>query len=152
MDKQQRLNLFLKETCVFIEKYYSSSITDISFEPEEEWVKVVITGENDSVCKIYSDGEEIIIMFGESHWHIDNYSEPCDYSKIYENTIDSILELLKGELVTYSCWIGGETIGGSSFLKSEVSDITKELSGFFKNTDIVHIKSWNEELIKTAVK
>jgi len=152
MKKQQRLNLFLEETCVFIEKYYSSSIADISFEPEEEWVKVVITGEKDSICEISSDGEEITVMFGESHWHLDNYLEPCDYSKIYENTIDSILELLKGELVTYSCWVGGETIGGASFLKSEVTDITKELSVFFKNTEVVHIKAWNEDLIKIAVK
>ena len=152
MKKQQRLNNFLIDTCSYIEKYYSSSISEISYISIEDWIKVIIVGENDSNCEIWSDGEEITIIFGESHWHIDSYSEPCNFSNIYENTIDSLLQVLNGNLGTYSCWVGGKTIGGASFTKSVGFNVKEIASSFFKDTEVAHIKYWNEELKKISLK
>ena len=150
MDKQQRLNDFLIDICNFIEKYYSSSINDISYKSEENWIKVIIVGENDSSFEVWSEGEEITIIFAESHWHIDNYSEPCNFSEIYENTLDSIFEILNGTLATYSCWVGDKSLGGGSFLKNEKFDANEVTTSYFKDAEVVHLKYWNKELEKIS--
>lgn len=114
MTKQERLNTFVIELAEFLEKYYSSNIDSISGESNGDWLIQKILGPNDSVIELWTENNEITIIFGEAHWHIYDYNVPCDYESIYENTINGVLSILRGELCTASYWLCGTVKGGGT--------------------------------------
>ena len=148
MTKQQRINKFITDFVEFIEQYYSSQITSISLEEKEGCVVGTIQGKQESTIEILTEDSEVIVCFGESHWHIDDYNDPIDYENIYENTIESVIEILQGKLGTYSCWRNGRTIGGASFVVSTDSEIVNEIKAtdIFKTSTEIRIKKWGVEL------
>jgi hypothetical protein len=89
MNKQEQINRFLDSLGDFVERYYSRAITEVSRHPEDDWIKVVIHGPQDTTIELWSEGAEVTVVFGESHWHINSYDEPCNMEDIFENTIDS---------------------------------------------------------------
>ena len=139
--KQQRINTFLLDLADFIEKYYSEGVNEVQCEKVEDWVKVIVSGDNDSVFELWSSGTEITVIFSESHWHIDDYNDPCDMNEIYSQTLHSVLDILDGEVVTYSCWQGERCKGGGAFNSVEDNAIEKAQKGFGK-VDLIKIKRW----------
>lgn len=144
MSKQERLNVFLGDLSEFVEKYYSSNIDSVEKVALDDWVKVIVTGPEESSFELWTEGEEITLIFSESHWHINDYNEPCDFENIYENTIESVLEILCGKLGTYSCWCNGKEKGGGSFLAASKADVAKERKEFFKGCNEIRYKIWGE--------
>lgn len=129
----------------FIERYYSDGVNDIQKEDLEDWVKVKIYGDEDSVLELWSEGAEVLIDFGETHWHIDEYSEPCDMNAIYRSTIHSVLDILDGKIATCSYWVGNTCKGGSSFNTTEDQTIERAKE-IFNDFDLVKIKRWGKML------
>jgi len=130
----------------FLERYYSSAIDQMTKEEKEDWIILRIEGPHDSVIEMWTEGAEVTIIFSESHWHIDDYNDPCDYSTIYENTIDGVMEVLQEKTGTYSCWSGGEAIGDASFGDCTSEQIIESAQGNFKAFDEIRIKRWANEL------
>jgi hypothetical protein len=145
MDKQSRLNDFITDLAQFFEMYYSSQIEEISKEKKGDWIIQKIVGPNNSIIEIWTDGPEITISFGESHWHIDDYNDPCDYENIYENTIDSILSILRGDLCTASYWLDGREKGGETITVEDLEKELREEKIPFGKFNEIRIKKWAEE-------
>ncbi len=150
MTKQHRINTFLRDLAIFVEKYYSATIDEIEVQSIDDWIKVIISGSENSSLEIWTSGAEVTILFGESHWHIDEYSDPCDLNMIYSNTIHSLLEILDGELETYSCWAGTTCKGGGSF-DSTTEVAIESAKGFFKDFDTIKIKQWGYPIKQESV-
>lgn len=150
MNKQNRLNKFINDLGDFFESYYSSQIEDINISKDDGYVILNIIGPEDSFIEITTEDEEILISFGESHWHIDDYNDPCDYEMIYENTMDSVLEILQRKLITFSCWSNGKARGGASFEGYNLDEIKKYSEKYFSSYDELHLKVWGKqkEIIK----
>lgn len=155
--KQERINRFLRDLGGFVEKYYSANVTEVSVEPGEiskddiagqgEWLKLLIRGDADSLIELWSDSEEVTVCFGPNHWHIDDYSEPCDMTAIYSNAIDSVFEILNDRVATYSCWKEGKCKGGAtSSVSSEETVSAQEVRDFFGDVDMIKIKRWGRPL------
>ncbi|MBD2042960.1 hypothetical protein [Microcoleus sp. FACHB-672] len=151
MDKQTRLNQFVRDLCAFIERYYSVGVQSVKVVEMEGWVKGIIEEPTGDALEIQSDREEITIVYGESHWHID-YNE--QYQDIYQAAIQSVFEVLDGKFLTFSAWAGERALGGGS-LSSETEDAVAEALNRFKRyegfTELV-IKVWGCERIYERAK
>ena len=147
MNKQEQINQFISTFGDFIERYYSSAVTDITKHPEDDWIKVVIQGPQGTTIELWSEGAEVTVDFGESHWHIDSYDDPCNMENIFENTIDSVLDILRFKTSSYSCWQDGRCVGGASCSDDfEEKDIISAAREFFKEFNEIRIQTWANEL------
>ncbi len=146
MDKQEKLNQFIKDLGDFLEKYYSSAISDISKEDKDEFIILRIYGVEESKIELWTEGSEVTVIFGESHWHLDDYNDPCNYENIYEDTIESVLEILQQKTVTCSKWEGERCLGGGTFFGNSIEEILISERTLFENADEIRIKIWNQKL------
>lgn len=151
MDKQTRLNQFVRDLCAFIERYYSVGVQSVKIVEMEGWVKGIIEEPTGDALEIESQNQEITLCYGESHWHID-YSE--QYPEIYQAAIQSVFEVLDGKLLTYSAWAGERALGGGS-LSSQTQEAITEAVNRFKSyegfTQII-IKVWGCKRIYDTAK
>jgi hypothetical protein len=145
MTKQDRLNQFLLDFADFLEKYYSSALTDISRETVDGAVRLKVFGPAESLMELWADGAEILIEFGEDHWHVDDYGEPCCYENIYENVIDGVLDVLNGRQSTYSCWSAGRVRGGGTCRGCTLDSAVEAAGEFFHGADEIRLKVWARE-------
>lgn len=152
MNKQERINKFVVELGDFLDSYYSSQVQRISVEREGEWLTLSIEGENDSIIELCTAGEEITFWFSETHWHIDNYDEPCGYELIYGDTIEDVMNILQGNEGTYSCWLNGKAKGGATFYDSTMEEIVITAKDSFKKFDEIRIKTWGKKLEVIKIK
>lgn len=141
------LDMFVNDFVKFLQKYYAESFVEITAEQGEFGLVAKIIG-LESVLEIINDGDEITISFGESHWHISDYNTPVDFTNICKNTIDTVFSVLKGELITYSCWDENSCLGGGSFYKATEESIRSDAiksagDGYFKKARTLKIKYWN---------
>lgn len=146
LTKQERINSFLRDLAEFFERYYSKGVNDISVIEESDVTNVTITGEYDSSIQLGSWDAEVTIIFGESHWHINNYSEPCDMELIYWNTIHIVMSILDGECGTYSCWLDEHHLGGASFFSATQEEIINAAKKYFTKSTSLKIKLWGKTL------
>ena len=146
MNKQERINGFLSDFADFLERYYSSAITEVVKEPQENWIKIRIAGPQGASMELWSDGGEVTVIFGESHWHIDSYDTPCNFENIFENTVDSVIDILRFKTSTYSCWHSGKTKGGASCAQIEIEDVIAAARKVFKEFDEIRVQTWATEL------
>jgi len=147
MNKQDQINEFLDSLGNFVERYYSSAVTEVTKHPEDDWVKVVIHGPQGTTIELWSEGAEVTVVFGESHWHIDSYDEPCNMENIFENTIDSVMDILRFKTASYSCWRGDRCVGGASCSDDiEEKDVISAAQEFFKDFDEIRFQTWANEL------
>lgn len=146
MNKQEQINRFLESFGDFIEQYYSSAITQVSKHPEDDWTKIVIEGPLATTIELWSEGAEVTVIFGESHWHIDSYDDPCNMVNIFENTIDSVMDILRFKTASYSCWLGGRCIGGGPCSDVEEKDVISAAHEIFKDFDEIRFQTWKNEL------
>ncbi|MEM9537999.1 MAG: hypothetical protein AAGA60_00645 [Cyanobacteria bacterium P01_E01_bin.42] len=140
-NKQYRLNQFLIDLAAFFEKYYSQGVTEIVVTEEDRSILITFSGDCHSRIELTSCGEEVIITFSESHWHIDNYNEPCDMNKIYWNAIHIIMDILDRKIGTYSFWNNDVYLGGASF-ELPIEEALLSARNTFKNTSEIHVKRW----------
>jgi hypothetical protein len=96
--------------------------------------------------ELWSDGNEVTVIFGESHWHIDSYDDPCTFENIFENTIDSVMDILRFKTATYSCWRAGKAIGGAQCSQIEPEEVLVAARKVFKDFDEIRIQTWATEL------
>jgi len=152
MNKQEQLNSFLYSFSDFIERYYSSAVNQVSRHPEDDWIKVVVEGPQGTTIELFSEHAEVTVIFGETHWHIDSYDDPCNMENIFENTIDSVMDILRFRKVSYSCWRGGRCLGGAS-CSDDVDEkgLLSAARDFFKDFDEIRIQTWANELKTISV-
>lgn len=146
MTKQERLNQFLLDLADFLGKYYTgSNLTGVSQETDEGAVRVKLTGPADSVLDLWAYDAEITIEFGETHWHVDDYSDPCCYESIYESVIDAVLDVLNGRLCTYSCWAAGRPCMGGTCSGTTWEEVVANSPGMLLHgTDEARFKTWGQ--------
>jgi len=147
MNKQEQINHFLESLGDFIERYYSSAVTQVTKHPEDDWVKVVIEGPQGTTIELSSENVEVTVGFGESHWHIDSYDEPCNMEDIFKNTIDSVIDILRFKTASYSCWREGRCLGGASCSNDvEGKGVISEARESFGDSDEIRFQTWASEL------
>ena len=148
MNKQNKINKFIEDLGNFLENYYSSSFTSISTEQNNDWLILKIYGQHSSTIELSTEGQEVTICFGQSHWHIDNYDEPVNINEIYEATIESVLEILQSKIITYSAWSKDRCLGGCSYIGESLEELVEESQSHFQKADELKVKTWNQELKK----
>jgi hypothetical protein len=146
MNKQERIDKFIIDLGEFLEKYYSSAIDEVTLENKDGWLALKIAGPNDSILELWTLNAEVTVCFSESHWHIDDYRDPCHYPTIYEETIESVMDILGFKSGTYSCWTNGKERGGASFDESTTEEVVAAAQKHFKDCDEIRIKRWASEL------
>ncbi|MEA5468978.1 hypothetical protein [Spirulina sp. 06S082] len=145
-NKQDKLNQFLIDVAEFFEKYYSKGVNEIVVKEEEDKsISITFSGDCNSTIEVTSCSEEITVIFSESHWHIDDYSEPCNMDSIYRNSIRSIMDILDLEVGTYSCWNNDVCLGGVSFASS-IEDALQSARNTFQDVNEIRIKVWGNPL------
>lgn len=145
-NKQSRINQFLDDFANFTEQYYSGAVTQVIRHSEDDWIKIIIEGPQGSSLELWSKGAEVLVQFGESHWHIDSYDEPCNFENIYEDTIDIVLDVLRIKTSTYSCWRNGISIGGGSCAEVEEELVIHAARESFNGFDEIRFQVWANEL------
>jgi hypothetical protein len=147
MNKQEQINHFLESLGDFIGRYYSSAVTQVSKHSEGDWVKVAIEGPRGTTIELWSENVEVTVVFGESHWHIDSHDGPCNMEDIFENTIDSVIDILRFKTASYSCWREGRCLGGALCSDDvEEKDVISAARDPFKNLDEIRFQTWASEL------
>ncbi|MEO0511082.1 MAG: hypothetical protein AAF065_14625 [Verrucomicrobiota bacterium] len=145
MTTQERINKFLLELGEFIEKYYSMGVDSVSNETHEDWIKVFINGPAESSIELWSQGKEVTVAFGESHWHIGDYNDPVDLENIYEPTVDSVIEILSGKVGTYSAWNEEKALGGGSYEGETIEAAILASKAHFSKATHLKVKTWANE-------
>lgn len=145
-NKQERIDEFLSSFADFLDRYYCSAITEVVKERQENWLKIRIAGPQGVSMDLWSDGGEVTVIFGESHWHIDSYDTPCNYGSIFESTVESVMDILRSRTSTYSCWRNGKALGGASCEHTEPEEVIAAARKVFKEFDEIRVHAWATEL------
>jgi len=146
MNKQELINRFLESLGDFIGQYYSSAVTQVTKHPEDDWIEILIEGPQGTTIVLLSERSEVTVVFGESHWHIDSYDEPCKMESIFEKTINSVMDILRFKKATYSCWRDGRCIGGASCPDVDEKEVISAARQIFKDFDEIRFQIWACEL------
>jgi hypothetical protein len=105
MNKQDKLNNFIRDFGIFIETYYSKNISEINFSENKNGAKLIIKGFISSdIITVFSEDNEITVCLGEdmdAYWHIDDYGEPCKMENIFSQTINQIKSYIDGDKESY---------------------------------------------------
>lgn len=139
--KQDKLNEFLVDFKKFLETYYSKTFNEITIDNSDNFIDIIISGNEDSILNISSHDCEITIGFGETHSHIDNYDEPCDFDEIYKHTIQTVFDILNCVTVTYSCHNPEREFGGGSY-NSMDGEAAANACMFPSKSETKKLKSW----------
>lgn len=145
MDKQTRLNLFVRDFCSFIECYYSLGVQSVNVSEVDGYVQgVIMEADGGMALEVWTENEEVTIFYGESHWHIDDYNEPCRYEEIYRAVVESVFEVIQGEVITYSAWSEGRCLGGGS-QSARPEEVVTYAARTFPEATQVAVKVWGSE-------
>ncbi len=115
MTEQESLNDFvcdLKEVFKLI-SLKDSGINEMSVCKIEDYCKFLINGDSSDEIFVSSDSFELTIGFGESHWHINSYSNPLHIDRMKIECIIEILDIINVKTITYSAWCGDRCLGGA---------------------------------------
>jgi hypothetical protein len=155
MDKQDRLNNFIRDFGIFIETYYSKNISEVEFSENEDETKLVIKGFISSdIITVISEDDEITVCLGEDmdvHWHIDDYSEPCKFENIYSQTISQIKSYIDGNMESYRYFENlNDNHCSISALVEKNTKINKILNTYKiilkkRSIKFIKIKKWGKE-------
>ena len=143
----QILDGFLNDFLLFLQKYYTENITEITKEKGEHGSIIKITGPEDSLLRIENDGDEIGIYFDLSHWHVSCLPTQIDCNEIIARAIEDVIDVLRGWRITYTLWDEHQRRGGGevNLTDDDVKESAIKAAGsYFKGAKKRRVKRWAE--------
>ena len=141
MNEQAELNLFLNglDEIFRIMNIKKMNIKTTLQSVGDYFEYRISSGANDEIL-ITSDGCELTVCFGQSHWHINTYSHPLDIDSMKLDCISSVMGLINSKLLTYSAWHDDKCLGGSSMKSDE--DVIKNAIQHFPKANSIKVQSF----------
>ena len=127
-----------------ITRLMPSYISSFSKEDKDGFVEVILGNPSqvDKPIWLSTAGEEITFCFAESHFHISDYSDECEPEELIEEMISAIVRIVTGVDLTYSAWVGEQSLGGGFI---EAKPQLSEIGQTFKKAKTFKIWGWHSE-------
>ena len=122
----------------------NSGIKSISAQDVDDHVELIIRSEMGDEILVSSDECEITLCYGQSHWHINSYSDPLDIDSMKITCLNNVMDVINSRIITYSAWNQSSCLGGSS-INYEI-DIYKKAQEVFPKADMIKVQSFNSEI------
>ncbi len=144
MNTQEKLNCSVIECVESLTKLLPNFITSFSVNDERDYIEVEINNPFDPnlPIRLITAGEEITFTFGETHFHIAEYTENIRIENLVEELAVHIVGIVSNTDKTYSAWKNATSLGGGLLTaKVNLENMQKD----FPKANKFKVIAWNNQ-------
>jgi hypothetical protein len=141
MITQEKLNQRAIEAFTQLAAMLPSYIAGISHKQSKSGVSIALQNpsQHDHPLTIFTDNEEITIMFGETHSHISDYGNDKREEDLIEDAVIAIVRLVTGIDETYSAWTDDRCLGGGMIYPNAKDE---DIGSMFRKATRIRVTGW----------